>query len=103
NRREFGWNDRRRLRLAPVDPEDLGAGERAELCGRNAAPAQDCHRKEAQRRLHCGSSAGKMCTVLSQRRAPPPRWIAMALAAARIAIGSPMRIRVIESRPSSAP
>ncbi len=56
-------------------------------------PADHCQPEEAKRRPHCGSSAGKMCLVLSQRVAPPPRCRDSARAAASIATTLPTNSR----------
>ena len=71
--REVGGDDRRRrLRFAAPDAEQSGR-DHSKRRGAKTSPADDGERQEAEGRPHCGSSAGKMCRVLSHLFAPPPR------------------------------
>ena len=103
DRRKFGRHDRRRLGFAALDPEYLGAGENPMGRRAKACPTDHGKSQKAQRRPHCGSSAGKMWRVLSQRLAPPPRCSETARAAASIAITLPTTSRGIDLNPSRQP
>src|SRR5207248_9360882 len=67
---------------------------------RSSDLADDRECQEAQRRPHCGSSAGKMWRVLSHLFAPPPRCRDTAREAASIAMTFPTTMRGTESTPS---
>ena len=53
--------------------EHVRARNNTERRSANSCPADHRHGEEADRRPHRGSSAGKMCCVLSHLVAPPPR------------------------------
>src|SRR5205085_10121993 len=103
--RELCRDDRRRARLGLpwCHAEQLRTREHTERRGANPCPSAQNQRKEPERRPQRGSSAGKMCRVLSHRVGPPPRWSETARAAASIAMTLPTTSRGTERHPSPQP